>query len=714
MKKITISFKLVSALFFMIVSTYHAPLFAQISFTRSTLNGTSGLNNPTSLQIGPDGRLYVSEQKGNILIYEVIRNAKDNYSVTATETVSLLQQIMNRNDDGTPNPSEYGRQVTGLYVTGTAANPIIYVGSSDPRIGGGGGGGSGDVNLDTNSGVLSKISWNGSSWEKVDLVRGLPKSEENHSPNGIQIDGNTLYLALGGGTNAGAPSQNFAYICEYALNASILAIDLAAIEAMPTQTDTYGNQYKYDLPTVDDPDRANISSTSGYTDPYDPWGGNDGLNQAKWVDGGPVQVYATGFRNPYDLVITQAGRMYTIDNGANQNWGGYCDNEGPPIGGVSNATNNYVPGEPGYLNNKDGLHYVTGQGYYGGHPNPIRANPTGAGLYTHDGTTGVWRTQTTGPNPLPADWPPLPTYFADPIEGDFQQSGVDDATLINYDLSTNGICEYTATYFNGALQGDLLSVSFVGEIYRTQLSADGTTVTNGVETLVPKFTFLLLDITAQGDRDPFPGTIWICEYGGNNIYIMEPDGNPIFPIEYLSFDARPQGKRIVLKWETSWEVNNAGFEVEMRPNDLSSTFTSIGHVAGQGNANETQTYRFETEELAAATYQFRLKQIDHDGNFSYSRLVEATTIEAPFAIIYPNPTRDHAQLEINLKTPQKLKIGIYDAQGHLVEYMERTAQTAGKHTFNLRTSQLPAGIYVCHVRLLDGQEVSSKLVFVKQ
>ena len=134
------------------------------------------------------------------------------------------------------------------------------------------------------------LSWNGSSWAKMDLVRGLPRSEENHSTNGLQLDvqNNTLFVAVGGLTNAGSPSTNFAFISEFALSAAILSINLTAINALPTNGS--GNTaYKYDLPTVDDPTRTN--NIDG-TDQNDPFGGNNGLNQAKIVAGGPVQIYA--------------------------------------------------------------------------------------------------------------------------------------------------------------------------------------------------------------------------------------------------------------------------------------------------------------------------------------------------------------------------------------------------------------------------------------
>ena len=113
-----------------------------------------------------------------ILAYTIQRNSSTNYQITSTETINNIKQIQNHNDDGTINNIQK-RQVTGLLVTGTVNNIVIYVGSSDSRIGGGGGGS--DLNLDTNSGTISRLTKSGNSWQRLDLVRGLPRSEENLS-----------------------------------------------------------------------------------------------------------------------------------------------------------------------------------------------------------------------------------------------------------------------------------------------------------------------------------------------------------------------------------------------------------------------------------------------------------------------------------------------------------------------------------------------------
>ncbi|MEZ4699059.1 MAG: hypothetical protein R2834_01915 [Rhodothermales bacterium] len=543
--------------------THVAASGAEYTFERSTLDGT-GLVHPTALNFGPDGRLYVAQENGLIIAHTIVRNGPQDFVVSDEELIRNVKlDVRNHNDDGQPNDStitqgafqinlDTQRQVTGLVVVGTAESPVIYVSSSDPRQGGGAG--LKDLDLDTNSGVISRLTRTGSGWTKVDLVRGLPRSEEQHAPNGLVFDAasNKLYLANGGMTNAGAPSNNFSRTGEYALSAAILVIDLNLLDAMPVLTDDDGTSYVYDLPTLDDPTRANANGIDdpaqmGYDgiDVNDPFGGNDGLNQARVTPDGPVQLHATGFRNPYDVVITRTpgreGRMYTVDNGANAGWGGIPmgEDEYTQAGESGACTNDYDPAEPGSngsvgndnkVNNLNGLHFVRevdpGHRYYGGHPNPVRGNPTGAGLYSYDDVTGVFRTSTTGDNPLPADWPPVPESAAYAAECDFRNSGEGDGALANYIPSTNGIAEYQATNFDSGLLGALLSVGMNGDVYVAKLNEAGDAVTegdaNGVSVLFPAIGGVPLDIAVMGDADPYPGSIWTANYLSENITVFEP------------------------------------------------------------------------------------------------------------------------------------------------------------------------------------------------
>jgi len=516
----------------------------KINFATQELAEQS-INQPTSLDFGPDGRLYVSQQDGLIHAY-TIEIIEGNYQTTATEIIEVIVTATpNHNDDGRENVNQE-RLITGLMSAGTAQAPILYVASSDWRI---------SVNnpsdVDTNSSVLTRLTWQGNgindpngSWEKVDLVRGLPRSEGNHALNGMDLDPatNTLYIMSGGNTNMGAPSANFSGKPQYYLSAALLAIDLNMLERMTIFTDPRAEtQFVYDLPTLNDPTRLDIGNNhpdfpyspdhpryNNIIDLGDPFGGNKGLNQAIPEPDGPVQIYAPGFRNSYDVLFTSKGRLYAVDNGPNGSWGG------PPLiydaAGESKLSTSYDAEAGDYCTNElnedksnahgDLLHYISEAGYYGGHPVPIRAYPERAGIYLYGKTVEGWIQE--GPvynfmELLPADF--VAENFSDhPQECDYSTT----ARMIDTTGgSTNGIAEYTASNFDGALQGNILTASFEDVIYRYEMNETGDGWVDK-EILFTGFGRLPLDVVTQGDDDIFPGTIWAVSYASDSITVFTP------------------------------------------------------------------------------------------------------------------------------------------------------------------------------------------------
>ncbi len=556
------------------------------SFKGLAGDGIDDLANPTTLQFGPDGRMYVAEQSGRISAFTIELNAETGqYSATDHEELLLpngggvVQAIMNHNDDGSKQPFLKNRQITGILVGGTAANPVLYVSSSDPRIAAGG-----EQNLDTNSGTLTKVTWTGTEWEAIDLIRGLPRSEENHATNGMVFspDGNTLYLAVGGNTNNGAPSEYFSYTGEYALSGAVLAIDLIALEALPTLTDgdagkvdngfggvnEVSRAYKYDLPTLDDPNTPNVDGGGGEDanglDEDGPFGGNDGLNMAILPADAPISIYADGFRNPYDLVMTEDGKLYTVDNGSNTNFGGNPLNaSGTPTDeytgsdplNENEATNtaNFAPG----IGNPEPLFLIQPGEYYG-HPNPARANQNLSWtVYDDNGNPDASLTVNTvadlsalvpaGVNIAPGFLIDPSKFTADPnrlLESGIRVEYEDPASpsLINIGSSSNGLTQYTGTAFNGALQGALLVAQFNNTITLLNVNDDGTAVepfidpgddgllgtaddvvlaADGEYNLITGLS-TPLDVTTGPD-----GTIWVAEIGGDFIKAFSPTGGEI-------------------------------------------------------------------------------------------------------------------------------------------------------------------------------------------
>ncbi|MBK0398732.1 cadherin-like domain-containing protein [Limibaculum sp. M0105] len=488
-------------------------------FVEKTLVRADGedISNITHMEFGPDGLLYASSLMGVIYAFDIEQDNDGNYVATVVHEIDLLGSIQNHNDDGTPISLE-GRFVMGFDIAGTAQDPVIYVTSNDPRI---------DTFADSNSGILSMLSMDASgTWEKVDLVRGLPRSQHDHLLNDVEYliddEGNPyLLVSTGGNTNAGAPAAPLEYLPEYLYSGAILKIDLAAIFEMSIKTDAYGMDYYYNLPTLDDPTRSGVNE--GVDASIELFGGNGGLNQAKFDPDGPVSFYATGLRNAVEILQTENGSLFTFDNGGNPSWGGTVVTTTDSNGNVI-ATNLPEQGDTP-TSNQDQLHLIV-EGAYFGHPNPFRASGSLAGLYEQDGS-GTPLAQ------LPSDFDSLiPQFMLDIQEAYFLKEGTQDGAIALSSKSTNGIAEYTfAGAFDGDLVGDILAVRYgTQSMIRIQLvDNDGDGVADsGFK--VEEYSLGVggpIDVMAPRPDEPFHGLIFVSGLTGTgSIRILEPgDGS---------------------------------------------------------------------------------------------------------------------------------------------------------------------------------------------
>ncbi|MEH6407612.1 MAG: putative Ig domain-containing protein, partial [Leeuwenhoekiella sp.] len=184
----------------------------------------------------------------------------------------------------------------------------------------------------------------------------------------------------------------------------------------------------------------------------------------------------------------------------------------------------------------DALHFVgtindANGTYYGGHPAPIRAFPEKAGILVYKEINDNW--VVTRSDKLSNLLNGVRGYFNnsfsvnnfpnDPRQGEHLSGVVGPKVNILYTnrYSSNGICEYTASNFNGLMKGDILNASFNERIYRYKIKANGKDLET-VQELFQGFGADPLDVIAQGDYDIFPGTVWAAVYGGSAIKVFEP------------------------------------------------------------------------------------------------------------------------------------------------------------------------------------------------
>lgn len=171
-------------------------------------------------------------------------------------------------------------------------------------------------------------------------------------------------------------------------------------------------------------------------------------------------------------------------------------------------------------------------------------------------------------------------------------------------------------------------------------------------------------------------------------------GTSVLPVELTSFSAASNNNAIELNWNTSTEVNNYGFEIER--SRLNNNFEKIGFVKGSGNSNSAKNYFFTDKQTLSGKYFYRLKQIDNDGAFEYSKVVEADfKLLQSFELSqnYPNPFNPTTSISYSIPLDSRVELLIYGITGEVVKSLVNEYQTAGIYSVNFNAAGLSSGIY---------------------
>jgi hypothetical protein len=180
------------------------------------------------------------------------------------------------------------------------------------------------------------------------------------------------------------------------------------------------------------------------------------------------------------------------------------------------------------------------------------------------------------------------------------------------------------------------------------------------------------------------------------------------PVTLIDFTGRMEKNGVVLNWKTSFEQNNKGFEIE-RSYD-GNNFQSIGFVASGGSSNATRSYSFNDRDVVQKINYYRLKQLDLDNHFEYSKVVtikKGSAAAKPFVILN-NPFHSNIDIQFSELPGGNVKARLMDMAGRTVESWEKN--NPGISRIRLNTSRgLQAGTYMLRV-WANGNEYVEKVV----
>jgi hypothetical protein len=194
--------------------------------------------------------------------------------------------------------------------------------------------------------------------------------------------------------------------------------------------------------------------------------------------------------------------------------------------------------------------------------------------------------------------------------------------------------------------------------------------------------------------------------------------DPIIPVELASFSASVENNSVNLNWKTATELNNYGFDIERKvgsSQSLVNNYEKIGFVSGGGTTTIPQYYYFKDKNLTYGKYSYRLKQIDNDGQFEYSKTIEVD-LGAPkkfeLSQNYPNPFNPTTTISYNIPEATNVKLTIYNLLGQEIKTLVNEFKESGVHTINFDASELNSGLYI--YKLQAGSFVQTrKMTLVK-
>jgi hypothetical protein len=171
--------------------------------------------------------------------------------------------------------------------------------------------------------------------------------------------------------------------------------------------------------------------------------------------------------------------------------------------------------------------------------------------------------------------------------------------------------------------------------------------------------------------------------------------NAPLPVELSSFTALAQKNGVVLNWKTATEVMNYGFDIERMSGN---SWEKIGFVEGHGNSNSVKSYSFTDKNiLAGKSYSYRLKQLDTDGKYEYSKSVEVT-LAAPkeFKLMqnHPNPFNPATTIVYSIPQAGNVSLKIYDIIGNEIAELVNEKQAEGSYEVSFNASNFPSGMYL--------------------
>jgi hypothetical protein len=184
-------------------------------------------------------------------------------------------------------------------------------------------------------------------------------------------------------------------------------------------------------------------------------------------------------------------------------------------------------------------------------------------------------------------------------------------------------------------------------------------------------------------------------------------GSLTLPVELINFIGRQDGNKVILEWETAVESNNKGFEIH-KSND-GREWEKIDFVNGNGTTTEIKKYQYQDANPFSGINYYRLKQVDLDGAFEYSKIIVVENENLSKVLrVFPNPSTGLFNVEISNSANQRVQIKVLDNLGRRVWESDLVeSESNWRKEINIPTD----GVYLLTIQI--GNEIFNERMVIK-
>ena len=182
------------------------------------------------------------------------------------------------------------------------------------------------------------------------------------------------------------------------------------------------------------------------------------------------------------------------------------------------------------------------------------------------------------------------------------------------------------------------------------------------------------------------------------------------PVDFKSFTATRNRSSVLLKWETSSEINNSGFAVERNMNGTWEQIAFVNSQAANGNSDALLVYTYSDMNNAKGITQYRIKQVDFDNKSKYTEIRSVRGLDQIGKVtVYPNPTSNGTVNVVFDDASVVRTISVMDMSGRTLKQINNVSNN------NITIDNLQPGMYTLRILVpATGEQTVQKIVVNKR